>query len=184
MEKSEPPFIILVMAGGTGSRMDFPDKGILMVQGKTLIQRNLDILSKYSDKIYISVSDKTGITEKMYRDKYEIIRTPGQGYPSDLEYSMKYMDKYPVLTVASDLYFEDTRVIDEFINFAMSTGKGVVTLLADGLFCGMSIFFSDPEKIGYDDYYNYDAKKRGIRNINTTLDFFALLNKINRKRED
>ena len=180
MEKSEPPFRILVMAGGTGSRMDFPDKGILLVQGQTLIGRNLSMLSSYSDEIYIAVSPKTTITKKVFENTYKIIETEGNGYSEDLNYSLKRIDSYPILTVAADLFIEKPDVIRKFIEFARTKGKGIVTLLSDGLFCGLSYFFSDPERIGEELFFTMDVKGKQVRNINTTIDFFALINRMNK----
>lgn len=180
MEESEPLFRILVMAGGTGSRMDFPDKGILLVQGQTLIERNMQLLSRYSDDIYIAVSPKTLITKKVFEKKYKIIETEGRGYSEDLIYSLKKIGKYPVLTIAADLFIETPDVIMDFLAFSFSKGNGIITMLADGLFCGLSYFFSDPETIGEESFYTLDVKGKQVRNINTTIDFFALINRMNK----
>lgn len=180
MEKSEPPFRILVMAGGTGSRMDFPDKGILLIQGQTLIGRNLSMLSAYSDEIYIAVSDKTEITRKVFEGKHEVIETPGRGYSEDLNFCLKKIGRYPVFTIAADLFIEEPDVIKTFLDFANSKGKGIISMLSDGLFCGMSYFFSDPEKIPEDEFFTLDVKGKLVRNINTTIDFFALINRMKR----
>ncbi|MCI2413506.1 MAG: NTP transferase domain-containing protein, partial [Cuniculiplasma sp.] len=77
MEKNDGKLPLVIMSGGTGSRMNMPDKGLLMIRGETLIGRNLKFLEEVAKPVYLAVTPNTEITEKYYSEKLEIIKTSG-----------------------------------------------------------------------------------------------------------
>ena len=177
MEKNNVKLPILVMAGGIGSRMDFPDKGILMFHGKTLIDRSLNMLKDNTKNVFIATSEKTKITKEYYENRYRIIETDGHGYSMDLSSVLGKIGVYPIMVIPSDLYISHESVIQRFMNEALHRNSGIVSMLIGGLFCGLSIFFSNPENVEEDKFYYVNFTERDAYNINTKIDYYLLLNR-------
>ena len=182
MEKNNAKFPLLVMAGGMGSRMDFPDKGILMFHGNTLIDRGVNMLKDYTKNVFIATSDNTRITKEYYGNKYKIIETGGHGYSTDLSSVLGKIGVYPIIVIPSDLYISHESVIQRFMNEALHRNSGIVSMLIGGLFCGLSIFFSNPESVEEDKFYYVNFTERDAFNINTKIDYYLLLNRAERMK--
>lgn len=181
MERNNVRLPLLIMAGGMGSRMDFPDKGILMFHGKTLIDRSVNMLKDYTKNVFIATSENTKITKEYYGKKYSVIETGGHGYSKDLAGAIEKIGVYPMITIPSDLYISHESVIDRFMNEALHRNSGIVSMLIGGLFCGLSIFFSNPENVDEDKFYYVNFTERDAYNINTKVDYYLLLNRTERR---
>ena len=168
---------LLIMAGGVGSRIDFPDKGILMFHGQTLIDRSTGMLKDYVKNVFIATSPNTVITTEYYNKKYAIIETEGKGYSKDLSDSLRKIGLFPILVIPSDLYISHEAVIHRFMNEALHRKTGIVSMLIGGLFCGFSLFFSTPEMVEEDKFYYVNFTERDAYNINTKVDYYLLLNR-------
>ncbi|MCL4350204.1 MAG: NTP transferase domain-containing protein [Candidatus Thermoplasmatota archaeon] len=179
MEKNSDSgkFPMLIMAGGTGSRMDFPDKGILMVKGKTLIDRNVDLLSQYTENAFIATTKSTVITKEYYYGKFPVLETEGRGYSEDLSDALSKIGTYPILVVPSDLYIYHPEVVNRFMKEALYRKKGVVSMLIGGIFSGFSLYFSKPQDVDEDHFYYINFTERDACNVNTRVDYYLLLNK-------
>ncbi|MDO5853302.1 MAG: NTP transferase domain-containing protein [Thermoplasmata archaeon] len=112
----------LVNAGGKGTRMGKCgiEKPMQMVGDRPTIQRVIDALSasKHIDRVYVSVSDHTLVTEEYLEGMgVRTIRTSGESFMDDLHTAFERMEGEYVLTCPSDLPLLSTRVIDEFIEY-------------------------------------------------------------------
>ncbi|MGP6293875.1 NTP transferase domain-containing protein [Caldiplasma sukawensis] len=162
----KPVFPVLIMAGGKGTRMGISDKGLLMAHGEMLIERNIRLLREYADRIYIATSPFTLKTEKVFKDKYHIIRTEGSGYSVDLAKALEKIGKYPIMVLSSDIYFADPEVPKDFIEKSFNFYNGITNILSDNMFCGVSIFFQNPEMVTSDYYKNFNYSSSRVLNIN------------------
>jgi GTP:adenosylcobinamide-phosphate guanylyltransferase len=178
MERNNVEIPLLIMAGGSGTRMNFSDKGLLMVKGETLITRNINMFRHDFKPIYIAISTRTVMTEKYFRDKEKLIETTGEDYTKDISLALKEISMYPLLVLPSDVFIRSADVILNFLDFAKKKGKGISSLLIEGLFCGISIFYGDPTKISADEFYVYNVAEKDVYNINTVEDFFLIINKL------
>ena len=178
MEKNDGKLPLIIMAGGTGTRMNMPDKGLLMIQGETLIGRNLKILKEKTEPVYLVVTPHTEITEKYYSETLKIIKTTKKGYAEDLGDVLRKVNSYPVMVIPGDIYFSEEEILENFIDTALKIGKGIVSMLVEGLFCGVSLFFSPPDNVKSDDYSSFDVSEKQAYNVNTVEDFFLILNRM------
>ncbi len=172
---------LLIMAGGTGSRMNLSDKGLLIIRGDTIIGRNLKLLENSVGKVYMATSPNTENTEKFFHDKATIIRTSGEDYSMDVGEALKSINVFPILTIPSDIYFRDSKVLEGFLKEANDRGKGIISLLIEGLFCGVSVFMDRPENVETDDFIPYNVTEKEAYNINTVEDFFLILNRLKKE---
>ncbi len=182
MEKNDGKLPLVIMSGGTGSRMNMPDKGLLMIRGETLIGRNLKFLEEVAKPVYLAVTPNTEITEKYYSEKLEIIKTSGSGYSEDLGKVLKRINAYPIMVIPGDIYFSDQEVVNSFIAFAKKSGRGIVSMLIEGLFCGVSIFFSPPDDVKSEEFQSFDVSEKQAYNVNTVEDFFLILNRLKKQK--
>lgn len=172
---------LLIMAGGTGSRMNLSDKGLLMIRGQTLIERNMKLLENSVNKIYIAVSSNTEKTEGYFKDKAIVIRTSGRDYSQDIGTALESVETYPVLVIPADVYIRDVDVLNNLIDIAKKNGKGITSMLIEGLFCGISVFMEKPENVDTKNFYGYNVTEQQAYNINTVEDFFLILNRLRKE---
>ncbi|MHB1622029.1 MAG: NTP transferase domain-containing protein [Cuniculiplasma sp.] len=178
METNDGKIPLLIMAGGIGTRMNMPDKGLLMIRGETLIGRNAKLLEPLVKPVYLIVAPNNDITEKYFAEKMKILWSEGEPYSQDLGKVLKVVNSFPILVIPGDVYFRSQEVIENFLNEAKKNGKGITSLLIEGTFCGVSVFFSSPESIKNEDFFSYNVSEKDAYNINTVEDFFLILNRL------
>ncbi len=169
---------LLIMAGGTGSRMNLSDKGLLMIRGETIVERNLKLLENIAGNIYIAVSPNTEKTESFFKDKATIIKTSGKDYSIDVGVALDAINSYPILVLPADMYIKDSGVLENIVRMAFEKGKGITSMLIEGLFCGVSVFMDKPDNVDTEDFYAYNVTEQQAYNINTVEDFFLILNRL------
>ena len=110
----------LVMAGGTGSRMEFstPEK-LLLEYEKPIIFHVIDSLndSHCFSKVFAATSLNSPNTKSELEQKgIETIATTGNGYVNDLNFLLQKMDGF-VFVVSGDLPLLDREIIQKLVEF-------------------------------------------------------------------
>ena len=110
----------LVMAGGTGSRMEFsaPEK-LLLEYEKPIIFHVIDSLndSHCFSKVFAATSLNSPNTKSELEQKgIETIATTGNGYANDLNFLLQKMDGF-VFVVSGDLPLLDREIIQKLVEF-------------------------------------------------------------------
>ena len=123
----------LIMAGGKGTRMAFhEEKPLLEIGGKPMIEHVLKALrnAEEIDKIMVAVSRHTPKTAKlMKRFPVEVLKTPGKGYVSDMEYAVRKLKLNTVLTISTDLPLVTSAVINKIIERYTRCKKPALTVV-------------------------------------------------------
>lgn len=123
----------LVMAGGKGTRMALhEEKPLLKVGGRPMIEHVLGALknAKKVDEIVVAVSKHTPKTARLVkRLSVRVLKTPGGGYVSDVEYAVRKLKLNTVFTISADLPLITGEVIDEIIERYERCGKPALTVV-------------------------------------------------------
>ena len=188
----------LVMAGGTGSRMEFsaPEK-LLLEYEKPIIFHVIDSLndSHCFSKVFAATSLNSPNTKSELEQRgIETIATTGNGYANDLNFLLQKMDGF-VFVVSGDLPLLDREIIQKLVEFNPSSVwtsflvskeflnslglKSNLLVKYDGVECvytGISIINAD--KIRnlnsiIEDYIILDDKRIAF-NLNTSEDYELL----------
>ena len=114
----------LVMAGGTGSRMEFsaPEK-LLLEYEKPIIFHVIDSLndSHCFSKVFAATSLNSPNTKSELEQKgIETIATTGNGYANDLNFLLQKMDGF-VFVVSGDLPLLDREIIQKLAKFNLES---------------------------------------------------------------
>ena len=188
----------LVMAGGTGSRMEFsaPEK-LLLEYEKPIIFHVIDSLndSHCFSKVFAATSLNSPNTKSELEQKgIETIATTGNGYANDLNFLLQKMDGF-VFVVSGDLPLLDREIIQKLAKFNLesvwtsflvskeflnSLGlKSNLLVKHDGVECvytGISIINADKIKnlsLVNENYIILDDKRISF-NLNTKEDYELL----------
>ena len=86
--------------------------------------------SKMVDRIVVAVSGNTPQTARRATELgIEVLSTPGEDYISDMRYAIKRLGPCDVLTVAADIPFITTEIVDRAIEKYRSSGKPSLTVM-------------------------------------------------------
>jgi len=108
--------IAIVMAGGKGSRMNFMEKPLIKIEGKTILERVASALSKADLDISVAVSGYAPKTAEKARDMgLRVVETPGKGYVEDCQFLFNELNLHVALVVSADLPFISSRVVKDVI---------------------------------------------------------------------
>ena len=128
------PVTALIMAGGKATRMkSTTEKPLLEVGGRPMIEHVVGALkqSKMVDRIVVAVSGNTpGTARKATELSIEVLLTPGEGYVSDMRYAIKKLGLCDVLTVAADIPFITTEIVDRAVEKYRSSDKPSLAVMA------------------------------------------------------
>ena len=104
----------LVMAGGRGSRMEFPSpEKLLLEYEKPIIFHVIDSLndSHCFSKVFAATSPNSPDTKRVLEEReIETLDTEGNGYVNDLNFLLQKMDGF-VFVVSGDLPLLDEKII-------------------------------------------------------------------------
>ena len=110
----------LVMAGGKGSRMEFPaPEKLLLEYEKPIIFHVIDSLnaSHCFSKVFAATSPNSPDTKDVLEERgIETLDTPGNGYVNDLNSLLQKMDGF-VFVVSGDLPLLDEEIIQKLVKF-------------------------------------------------------------------
>jgi adenosylcobinamide-phosphate guanylyltransferase len=119
--------VAVVMAGGRSSRMGKPEKPLLKVGRKTMLERVVGALreSRNIGEILIAVSGSTPQTSEAAKSlSLRVVETPGNGFIPDTRYVIKkYALFFPVLVISVDLPLITGELIDRIIARHKRHGK-------------------------------------------------------------
>jgi len=123
----------LLMAGGRGTRMALSEeKPLLRVGGKPMIGYVISALrdSKSVDEIVVAVSQHTPETADLLKKfPVKILKTPGEGYVSDIRYSVGKLKLDVALTISADLPLITGEIIDKIIERYRQCNKPALTVV-------------------------------------------------------
>ena len=188
----------LVMAGGRGSRMEFPaPEKLLLEYEKPIIFHVIDSLknSHCFSKVVAATSPNSPNTKRVLEQVgIETLATPGNGYANDLNSLLQKMDGF-VFVVSGDLPLLDEEIIQKLAEFNSesvwtsflvskeflnSLGlKSNLLVKCDGVECvytGISIINADKIKdsnLVNEDYVILDDERIAF-NLNTKEDYELL----------
>ena len=110
----------LVMAGGRGSRMEFPSpEKLLLEYEKPVIFHVIDSLndSHCFSKVFAATSPNSPDTKfELERIGVQTLDTQGNGYVNDLNFLLQKMDGF-VFVVSGDLPLLDEKIIQKLVEF-------------------------------------------------------------------
>jgi len=123
------------MAGGRGTRLGGAVKPLLRVCGSTMLERVVAAARSVSRRVVVALSPYTlsataGLCPKLGSDS--CIALPGLGYPGDMRLAAEIVRARPLLFLPADTPFLDSERLERFIDEALATGAGLVTLEAEG----------------------------------------------------
>ena len=108
----------LVMAGGRGSRMEFPSpEKLLLEYEKPIIFHVIDSLNGYNcfSKVFAATSPNSPDTKYVLEERgIETLDTSGNGYVNDLNSLLQKMDGF-VFVVSGDLPLLDEEIIQKLV---------------------------------------------------------------------
>ncbi|WP_188596050.1 NTP transferase domain-containing protein [Thermocladium modestius] len=118
--------LVIIMAGGRGSRMGGTEKAMLEVCGAPIIEREVEGLSDHW--VIVAASRWSPVTiEWCRRNGVDVVMTSGSDYSTDLGLLMRTVRK-PFLVVPADMPFAG-RAVRNFESAAASMDSSIVTLL-------------------------------------------------------
>ena len=188
----------LVMAGGKGSRMEFPaPEKLLLEYEKPIIFHVIDSLngSHCFSKVFAATSSNSPDTKyELEQRGIETLDTQGSGYVNDLNFLLQKMDGF-VFVISGDLPLLDERIIQKLIElnsgnvwtsflvskeFLNSLGlKSNLLINSDNIDCvytGISIINADKIQnldLVKENYIILDDKRIAF-NLNTKKDYELL----------
>jgi len=123
----------VIMAGGQGSRLGGALKPLLRVCGRTILERVVAVARSVSERVVVALSSYTlpaavGLCPGLNVDA--CIELPGSGYPHDMRLAAGIVRTRPLLFLPSDTPFLDPKRLEDFIEEALATSAGLVTLEA------------------------------------------------------
>ena len=123
----------LVMAGGKGTRMALRgEKPLLKVGSKPMIEHVLRALKNAEkvDDVVVAVSEHTPKTAKFVKGfPVKVLKTPGKGYVSDVQYAVRKLNLETVLTISADLPLVTGEIIDKIIEGYRLCDKPTLTVM-------------------------------------------------------
>jgi len=141
--------VVLVMAGGKGTRMKMAEeKPLIEVCGKPVIEHVLTALKNATkiDDIIVATSNCTPKTSKLMKKfGVKVIETPGKDYVSDMGYAVQKLKLGVFLAIAADLPLIQAEMIDAIVDRYECCGKPALTVavpLETKIRLGMSIEYS------------------------------------------
>jgi len=109
----------LVMAGGRGSRMEFPmPEKLLLEYEKPIIFHVIDSLndSHCFSKVFAATSPNSPDTKHVLEQRgIETLDTQGNGYTEDLNFVLQKMDGF-IFVISGDLPLLDEEIIQKMVN--------------------------------------------------------------------
>jgi adenosylcobinamide-phosphate guanylyltransferase len=128
------PVIAVIMAGGKATRMRATtEKPLLEVGGRPMIEHVARALrqSRMVDRIVVAASSNTPHTARKAMElNIEVLQTAGESYVSDMRYAIRKLGACDVLTVAADIPFITSEIVDRAIEKYRSCGKPSLAVMA------------------------------------------------------
>ncbi len=121
---------IVIMAGGAGSRLSNPNKALIRVCGKPMIEHVIHSVNGLG-RIYIATTARhTEIINWSRGRGYEVLMTSGMGYPKDLLEALQTIGA-PTLFMPSDMPFMTREFIRKFLAMTAYVASPMITLMVE-----------------------------------------------------
>ncbi len=167
---------VIIMAGGKGTRFGRPDKTLVEVGGKTLLERLMSQVSEFSANIFVCSSNNSPTVVEVSKEKeYKLLMEPGNNFVEAVRTCLASINKFPCLVLPGDVFLGDARVLGEFIDFYTTSSAELVTMIHNSLLIGISIYRKLPVAGEVLSHENYDCQENMIFNVNTEEDYKTLL---------
>jgi adenosylcobinamide-phosphate guanylyltransferase len=130
---------VLVNAGGKGSRISSlgMEKPLIMVEGRSCIDRVLDVLqaSEYIGHILVSVSPNTRKTREWVLERgFEVVDTSGEDFVLDMHSALRMMDGDEVMLCPSDLPLLKRSTVDDFLaSYYKEGGESYLAMVKESI---------------------------------------------------
>jgi len=122
------PVTAAILAGGQARRFGGRDKSRLVVDGRSIIVRQVDVLQRVAAEVLVIASDTDRFADLGLAVHADVI--PGAGAMGGLYTALEAASSTLVIVVACDLPFLEAAVLERLIELA-STGDGAWVRLAD-----------------------------------------------------
>ncbi len=120
---------VIIMAGGRGSRINDPNKPLIEVLGKPMIEYVVDAVSGLGAVYVATTRGHDRIIEWARSSGYDVVLTSGRDYPSDLVEALRAVGT-PALVLPGDMPLLSRGFIIKFLRAAAYVRTPMVTLVA------------------------------------------------------
>ena len=111
-----PSVAAAIVAGGRARRFDGRDKSRLLVEGRPIINRQMEILQQLTDQIFVVAGDASRFADLGLPVHADLV--PGIGAIGGIYTAVEVATAECVLTVACDLPFLDARLLARLVTLA------------------------------------------------------------------
>ena len=115
----------LIMAGGSGSRLDLGEKPLILIHGQPMISYVIDAFSAGGFEPVVATSPKTPMTTNWCRaNGITICKAEGRGYVEDMISAVVTLDEqHPIFICVSDIPCITANVIRQIADAYLISGK-------------------------------------------------------------
>jgi adenosylcobinamide-phosphate guanylyltransferase len=117
--------LALILAGGSGTRLELGEKPMVTIRGKPMIEYVIEAFSAETHELVVVLSDKTPFTRNWCRARgIEHLVASGSGYIADITDAVSILEEEgPLFTCVADLPCISPRIIREIENRYQESGK-------------------------------------------------------------
>ena len=119
---------IAIMAGGMGSRLSNPNKPLISICGKPMIERVASTVSVFGRVYIVTTARHADVINWSRKHGYEVLMTSGAGYPRDVLEAL-HMIGAPILFMPSDMPFITRELIRKFLAMSAYITTPMITLM-------------------------------------------------------
>jgi len=119
---------IIIMAGGSGTRLSNPNKPLIEVCGKPMIMRVIEAVEDLGTVYVVTTIKHSSIIEFARSHGYKTLITSGKGYPEDLLEAINKVG-VPTLIVPADMPFLSGQLVRKFLIMAAYVMAPMITLI-------------------------------------------------------
>jgi len=159
------------MAGGQGTRISNPEKSLISIGKKSILESVIDSLSSLGFSTFVSTTGNHANVARLATKKGSgIIYTSGSGYEYDLCQSIAWLNVVPVLVLPADFISSDRLLFQRVWDKGAGSKHGVVTFTINRGLCGITVFNRIPVGGEALDYESVNIESGASFNINTLSD--------------
>lgn len=117
--------LALIMAGGSGSRLNLGEKPLILIRGRPMISYVIDAFSAAGHKPVVIASPGTPMTSNWCRaNNVEVCKTSGEGYVEDMVSAVKALDEqHPLFISVSDIPCISAEILRTIVKEYYSSGR-------------------------------------------------------------
>ncbi|GGM75021.1 TIGR00454 family protein [Thermogymnomonas acidicola] len=161
------PDVCVIMAGGRGTRLSNPDKALIRIGGRTLLEWKVSHLRRLAPVVVCCSLHAARTVAYCIRKGYRVYLAPGRGYPEDLSLLLRRLKGLSVLVVGVDLYIP-TAALDLLIS-SEDGGECITEATYRGQNVPLALFCRERSD-GEEGYSEVPLDTFDMANINTPHD--------------